>query len=51
MDEGTDCGGSGDCTNCDGTCYVPDEATCEDVDCDECAGSGYCQRCDGSGEE
>jgi hypothetical protein len=43
-----DCGGSGDCTWCDGTGLKGGKIDAEP--CEDCDGSGTCQTCHGSGQ-
>ena len=52
-----ECGGSGQCTNCDGTGNLGGYMVLDNgrdseppPDCDVCDGTGKCQKCNGSGK-
>ncbi len=47
-----DCGGSGECSACDGTGDDGECLSCDGgQDCVFCGGDGYCDECNGSGEK
>ena len=44
------CGGSGHCSSCDGSGYVEEYGSNDEVECSECNGTGHCSTCGGTGE-